>query len=60
MELEIDELALQQELEQEIIFLRHLFRVAVESDDTADAKHEIAVKILLVSSQLNDLVNCPV
>ena len=57
MEIEFDDIALEQELRQEIVFLRHLFRVAVESNDTADARHEIATRILLASTQLNDLVN---
>ena len=50
-----DEFALSQQLEQEICFLRNLFRSCVESDDTKTARDEIATRILLVSSQLNDL-----
>ena len=52
--------ALAQQLVQEIAFLRNLFRSCVVNDDTADARHEIATRILLVSTQLNDLVACPV
>ena len=51
--------SLEQQLEQEIAFLRHLFRSIVQNDDTIAARHEIAGRILIVSSQLNDLVNCP-
>jgi len=55
-----DEFALEQQLEQEIVFLRNLFRVAVQNDDSQAARDEIASRILIVSSQLNDLVNNPV
>lgn len=48
-----------QQLEQEIAFLRNLFRSTVENHDTADARYEIATQILLASSQLNDLIKCP-
>ena len=50
-----DEFALAQQLEQEIVFLRNLFRVVV-LNDTVEARHEIATRILIVSSELNDLV----
>ena len=49
-----DEFALAQQLEQEIVFLRNLFRIVVQND-TAEARNEIATRILIVSSQLNDL-----
>ena len=51
---------LKQELEAEILFLRNLFRSTVQSDDTADARHEIASRILIASTMLNDLVCRPV
>ncbi len=50
--------AMEQQLKQELVFLRHLFRVTVQNEDTQTARDEIATRILLVSSQLNDLVNC--
>jgi len=49
-----EDIALSQQLEQEIVFLRNLFRCVV-LNDTVEAQHEIATRILLVSSQLNDL-----
>ena len=48
------------ELEQEIAFLRNLFRSTVANDDTADARHEIASRILIASTMLNDLACSPV
>ncbi len=60
MAIEPDELSLEQSLRQELVFLRNLFRVTVTNNDTADARHEIATRILIVSTMLNDLVNCPV
>ena len=51
---------LAEELRTEILFLRNLFRVTVANDDTREARHEIATRILLASTQLNDLVCSPV
>ena len=48
------------ELEQEIAFLRNLFKATVQSDDTRAARDEIATRILLASTMLNDLVCSPV
>ena len=48
------------ELEQEIRFLRNLFKATVANDDTREARDEIATRILIASSQLNDLVCSPV
>ena len=48
--------ALEQQLVQEIAFLRNLFRVAVQNDDSQAARDEIACRILIASSELNDLV----
>ena len=52
--------SMRQELETEIAFLRNLFRVTVANDDTREARDEIATRILIASSQLNDLVCHPV
>ena len=48
------------ELEQEIAFLRNLFKATIEADDTREARDEIASRILIASTMLNDLVCSPV
>ena len=50
----------EQSLRQELAFLRNLFRVVVQAGDTQEARDEIATRILVVSTMLNDLVNSPV
>ena len=51
---------MKQELETEIRFLRNLFKATVENDDSQAARDEIAMRILLASTMLNDLVCSPV
>ena len=50
----------EQVLRQELAFLRNLFRIVVQAGDTQDARDEIATRIQLVSTRLNDLVAFPV
>jgi len=60
MNMDEDLESMRQELETEIAFLRNLFRVTVANNDTREARDEIATRILLASTKLNDLVCSPV